>query len=472
MIAVGVGGADAAEVMAGSHFELKNPNLIGVKLTGKMSGWTAPKDVILKVCELLTTKGGTNCIIEYFGPGTKEISATGKGTITNMGAELGATTSIFPYDNRVGVYLNATKRSDFANLADKYKAELLTADPDVEKNPEKYFSKIIEIDLSTLEPHVVGPHSPDVARPISKLGADAKKNGYPIELKACLIGSCTNSSYEDIMRIVDVAEQAKALGLKVQTPLLITPGSETIFETIKRDGFVKILQDIGGKVMANACGPCIGQWKREDIKKGDKNSILTSYNRNFPRRNDGNPETHAFIGSPEIVMAMSFAGRLTFNPLQDSLTNAEGKKVKFRAPAVSDEIPKKGYSDFAVNYFPPSNDEPIEIVIHDKSERLQVLKPFPKWDGKDYIEMPVLLKAKGKCTTDHISPAGPWLRYRGHLDKISDNMFIGANNFFTKDPGTGVNINNVEENQPLSGIAREYKSHGLNWVVIGDERGE
>ena len=469
MAAIGVGGADAAEVMAGAPFELKNPSLIGVKLTGKLNGWSAPKDVILKVCELLTTQGGTNAIIEYFGAGTQEISATGKATITNMGAELGATTSIFPYDQRSEIYLNATKRKEIAALAHHYKETLLRPDPDVEKHPEKYFSKVIEIDLSRLEPHVVGPHSPDVARPISKLAQDVKKNSYPDQLKACLIGSCTNSSYEDLARVADIARQAKKLGLKAKTRLLITPGSEMIFETIKRDGFVKAMEDVGAVVMANACGPCIGQWKRTDVQKGESNSILTSYNRNFPRRNDGNPQTLAFIGSPELVMAISFSGRLSFNPLTDALVDQKGNKVKFKAPAVSDEVPPKGYSNLAVNYFPPSGDEPIEIVISEESERIQTLKPFEKWDGKDFIELPILLKAKGKCTTDHISPAGPWLRYRGHLDKISDNMFMGVNNAFTQVPGTGVNMNNVEKNQPLSGIAREYKSHGLGWVVIGDE---
>lgn len=469
MIAIGVGGADAAEVMAGNYFEFKNPKLIGVRLTGKLNGWGAPKDVILKVCELLTTQGGTNHIIEYFGPGTQAISATGKATITNMGAELGATTSIFPYDQRSRKYFDSTKRNKIADIADLSKNELLVSDPEVEKAPEKYFSKIFEINLSELEPYVVGPHSPDVARPISQLVQDVKRNGYPENLKACLIGSCTNSSYEDLARVVDIANQAKKMGLKVKTKLLITPGSEMIYETIKRDGFIKAMEEVGAKVMANACGPCIGQWKREDIQRGERNSILTSYNRNFPRRNDGNPETLAFMGSPELVMAIGFSGTLTFNPLKDFLTNDRGEKVKFEAPPVVDEVPAQGYSEMSVNYFSPSKDEPIEMVIPKESERLQILKPFEKWNGKDFIELPVLLKAKGKCTTDHISPAGPWLRYRGHLDKISDNMFMGAVNAFTSEPGTGINLNNTEKNQPLSGIAREYTSHGMGWVVIGDE---
>ncbi len=468
MVAIGVGGADAAEVMAGSYFELKNPNLIGVKLTGALTGWAAPKDVILKVCELLTTQGGTNCIIEYIGPGTKSISATGKATITNMGAELGATTSIFPYDPRSETYLNSTNRSDIANLSSKYKEELLTSDPEVEKNPQKFFSKIFEINLSELEPHVVGPHSPDVARPISALAAEAVEKKYPEKFSACLIGSCTNSSYEDLSRVVDVARQAKKAGLKAQTKLLITPGSEMVFETIKRDGFVEELEAVGALVLANACGPCIGQWKREDIKKGDTNAILTSYNRNFPRRNDGNPETLAFIGSPELVMAMSFSAKLTFNPLKDPLSAPDGKEFRFKIPSQPVEVPKLGFSELEINYFAPT-DEPIEIVIPPKSERLQVLKSFEKWDGKDFIELPVLVKAKGKCTTDHISPAGPWLRYRGHLDKISDNLFMGVQNAFTSEVGTGININNRELNQPLSGIAREYHSHHLGWVVIGDK---
>ena len=470
MIAIGVGGADAAEVMAGSYFEVANPRLIGVRLKGNLNGWAAPKDIILKVCELLTTKGGTNCILEYFGEGAASISATGKATITNMGAELGATTSLFPYDDHSEKYLKVTNRSQIAALATRVQKELLSADPEVEKNPQSYFSKVIEIDLSKLEPYVVGPHSPDVAHPISQLAQDVKDNQYPERLHACLIGSCTNSSYEDLSRVVDIAKQAQSLGLKVKTKLMISPGSEMIYETIKRDGFVDVLESVGAVVLANACGPCIGQWKRDDIQKGQANSILTSFNRNFPRRNDGNPETMAFIGSPELVMAMSFSGSLLFNPLKDSLKNVKGQDVKFSVPKVAAEIPPKGFSQKAINYFLPLPEEaPIEIVVHPKSERLQLLKPFEKWDGKDFMELPVLLKAKGKCTTDHISPAGPWLRYRGHLDKISDNMFMGAVNSFSDQPGTGYNINNTEKNQPLSGIAREYHSHGIGWVVIGDE---
>ena len=469
MIAIGVGGADAAEVMAGSVFEVKNPEIIGVHLKGKLNGWAAPKDIILKVCELLTTQGGTNRIIEYFGEGAGSISATGKATITNMGAELGATTSIFPYDKRSKKYLEATNRGKLAKLADKYGKLFLQADKEVLKNPKKFFHKVLEINLSKLEPHVVGPHSPDIVHSISKLKEDTKKNNYPDNVKAYLIGSCTNSSYEDLSRIVDIAKQAKKLKLKTKAPLLITPGSEKIYETIKRDGFVKTLESVGAVVLANACGPCIGQWKREDIKQGERNTILTSYNRNFPRRNDGNAETFAFIGSPETVMALSFGGTLSFNPLHDSLINTEGKKVKFKTPKRAPEIPPKGYSKKAVNYFPPNDDEPVEIVIHPESERLQKLEPFKSWDGKDFSNMPVLLKARGKCTTDHISPAGPWLRYRGHLDKISDNMFLGAQNAFSKEPGTGINLNNTEVNQPLASIAREYKTHSLGWVAVGDE---
>lgn len=468
MVAIGVGGADAAEVMAGSYFELKNPNLVGVRLTGKLSGWAAPKDVILKVCELLTTRGGTNCIIEYFGPGTKSISCTGKATITNMGAELGATTSVFPYDSHSALYLESTNRNEINKLSNKYQDKLLTSDSEIEKNPEKFFSKIFEINLSELEPYVVGPHSPDVARPISALATEAREKKYPEKFSACLIGSCTNSSYEDLSRVVDIAKQAKKAGLKARTKLLITPGSEMVFETIKRDGFIEEMEAVGALVLANACGPCIGQWRRDDFQKGETNAILTSYNRNFPRRNDGNPETLAFIGSPELVMAMSFSAKLGFNPLKDPLVTPAGKEFKFKKPQPAVEVPTKGFSEFEVNYFPPT-DEPIEIVIQTKSERLQVLKPFEKWDGKDFIELAVLLKAKGKCTTDHISPAGPWLRYRGHLDKISDNLFMGVQNAFTPDVGTGININNRELNQPLSGIAREYHSHHLGWVVIGDE---
>ena len=468
MIAVGVGGADAVDVMAGFPWEVLAPKFVGIKLTGKLNGWTAPKDIILKVCELLTVKGGTNKIIEYFGPGCESISCTGKATITNMGAELGATTSVFPYDSRMRDYLKATERASIADLADQYKTTL-TADAEVEANPKKYFDEVHEINLDTLEPHVVGPHSPDVARSISALKEDAIKNDYPVQLKYCLIGSCTNSSYEDIERAADVAKQAIAHGAKVKTHLMVTPGSEQVFETIKRDGQLQLLESIGAKVLANACGPCIGQWKRDDIKQGEMNSILTSYNRNFPRRNDGNPQTLAFIASPELVVAMALEGRIDFNPLKDSVETG-GEKWQLKAPVKADDIPKKGFVRAAKGYVAPAkNAEEVSVQVNPQSDRLQLLSPFAAWDGQDFSRLPLLLKAKGKCTTDHISPAGPWLKYRGHLDHISDNMFLGATNAFTGDAGKGKNILSGEKGNDFSKVARDYKSRGFKWIVVGDE---
>ncbi|MBI4125725.1 MAG: aconitate hydratase [Deltaproteobacteria bacterium] len=467
MVAVGVGGADAVDVMAGMPWEVLAPKFVGVRLTGKLNGWSAPKDVILKVCEKLTVKGGTNKIIEYFGPGCASISATGKGTITNMGAELGATTSIFPYDNRVGDYLNATERREIANWAEQHR-EFLEDDPEIAKNPEKYFDEVIEINLDKLEPHVVGPHSPDVSRPISKLGEDAKKNNYPVEIRYALIGSCTNSSYEDIERAADVARQAARHGAKTKIPLMITPGSEQVFETTRRDGQLQALESVGGKILANACGPCIGQWQRSDIKKGESNTILTSYNRNFPRRNDGNPQTLAFIGSPELVVAVSFGGRLDFDPTRDAVETG-GKKWKFQPPGIADDIPKKGFILSKKGYEPPAEDPGrIEVKVNSKSDRLQVLTPFEPWDGNDFEKLPLLIKAKGKCTTDHISPAGPWLQYRGHLDNISNNLFVGATNAFQKEAGKTKNIltGGVDE---VPKVARAYKKEGLRWVAVGDE---
>ncbi|MBI2082459.1 MAG: aconitate hydratase [Deltaproteobacteria bacterium] len=469
MIAIGVGGADAVDVMVGMSWEVLQPKLVGVKLTGELNGWTAPKDVILKVCEILTTKGGTNNIVEYFGPGARSLSATGKGTITNMGAELGATTSIFPYDQATRDYLVATQREKIASIADSCR-EILQADPEVEKNPGKFFDHLIEIDLSTLEPHIVGPHSPDLARPISKLKKDVREKNYPDTIKYALIGSCTNSSYEDIERAAEVARQAKELGLKTQIPLLITPGSEQVRATIERDGQMAILEEIGGTVLANACGPCIGQWKRDDIQKGDRNSILTSYNRNFPRRNDGNPETYAFIGSPEIVVAMSLVGNLSFDPLHDPLSTPSGKKIGLRPPRRADPLPKKGFIFSKVGYLPPAEEgQKIEVAIDPKSNRLQKLTPFPAWDGNDFEKLPVLAKAKGKCTTDHISPAGPWLKFRGHLDHISDNAFTGVHNAFSHEAGKGINILTGEKDHELPKIARYYKEKGERWVMVGDE---
>ncbi len=468
MIAVGVGGADAMDVMAGLPWEVKHPKLIGVKLTGKMSGWTSPKDVILKLCGILTTKGGTNRIIEYFGPGTKEISCTGKGTITNMGAELGATTSIFPFDNRMEKYLQATKRGEFIQLLEKH-ASLLVADEEVEKDPDAYFDQVIEIDLSQLEPHLVGPHSPDVARPVSDVKKDVQANDFPNTLSAALIGSCTNSSYEDLERAADIARQATAHGLKAKVPLMVTPGSSQIFETIARDGQMKALEEVGASVLANACGPCIGQWKRDDIQIGERNSIITSFNRNFPKRNDGNSETYAFIGSPEIVVAYSFAGDLHWNPLKDSLQDSQGLEFSFSPPQLADELPAKGFVSEQSGYLSPEKGRDGEVIISPDSERLQELTPFEAWSGDDFERLPLLLKAKGKCTTDHISPAGPWLRFRGHLDRISDNMFLGAINAFSEKAGVTLNMETGEKDQPISKVARDYRNRGMQWVVVGDE---
>ncbi|PIR20914.1 MAG: aconitate hydratase [Deltaproteobacteria bacterium CG11_big_fil_rev_8_21_14_0_20_47_16] len=469
MVACGVGGADAVDVMVGLPWEVLHPKLIGVKLTGKMNGWTAPKDIILKVCGELTTKGGTNCIIEYFGPGTKSISCTGKATITNMGAELGATTSIFPYDPRMALYLDATERAALTKVADA-NLDLITADPEVEQNPSKYFDRVVEIDLDTLEPYVVGPHTPDLARPISKLKEDVEKNGYNDKISAALIGSCTNSSYEDIERSADVSRQATKAGLTMQTQFMVSPGSELVFETIRRDGQLEALEAVGGVVLSNACGPCIGQWKRDDVKMGEKNSIITSFNRNFPRRNDGNPDTMAFIASPEIVVAMGLAGRLSFNPLKDEIETQDGRKVKLEAPKPAAEVPSKGFILARQGYQEPATDSAaVNIQVDSASDRLQLLLPFAERSDKEYINMPLLLKVKGKCTTDHISPAGKWLKYRGHLDKISDNMFLAALNAFTDESGKATDLLSGEKGKAISEIARHYKSKGHFWAVVGDE---
>ncbi len=470
MLAIGVGGADAADVMAGLPWEVKCPKLVGVYLKGSLSGWASAKDVILKLCGILTVKGGTDKIIEYFGPGTSSISCTGKGTITNMGAELGATTSVFPFDGRMADYLRVTKRKELADLASKYK-EWLIADPEVEKDPKKFYDEVVEIDLSALEPQVTGPHTPDLARPVSQLAKDAKENGYPADLKAALIGSCTNSSYEDIERAAHVARQAKKAGAKAKCYFLITPGSDQIYNTIKRDGQLKALEDIGGVVLANACGPCIGQWKRDDIKKGETNSIINSFNRNFPARNDGNTETLSFIASPEIVTAFALTGRLDFNPLKDKIRSADGKEFMLEPPRGA-EFPRDGYVTGKAGFIAPlpeNERKKAQVVINGNSERLQILKPFNAWDGKDLSDLFILLKAKGKCTTDHISPAGAWLRFRGHLDKISDNMFLGAVNAFTNKTGTVKDwLKGGEEATPAQ-AARVYQESGKGWVVIGDE---
>lgn len=469
MLAIGVGGADAADVMSGLPWEVKCPKLIGVHLKGTLNGWASAKDVILKLCGILTTSGGTDKIIEYFGPGTHSISATGKGTITNMGAELGATTSVFPFDERIASYLKATGRQEILKLAEQYQSDLV-ADPEIEKDPARFFDQVIEIDLSTLEPHVVGPHSPDIARPISKLAQDIKKEGYPAKLKAALIGSCTNSSYEDIGRAAAVAGQAQSLGLKAQCYFLITPGSDQIRNTIERDGQLAALTAIGGTVLANACGPCIGQWKRDDIKPGETNSIINSFNRNFQSRNDGNPQTLAFIASPEIVTAMALSGDLTFNPLKDMLNTSDGKKVKLTPPSAP-ELPAKGFGQGTAGYIAPlsgKDRKKIEVLISKTSERLQRLDPFQKWDGEDFVQYPILVKAKGKCTTDHISPAGVWLKFRGHLDKISDNIFLGAVNAFTGQAGKGKDILDGQE-KTFAQMARHYQKEGLGWIAIGDQ---
>jgi aconitate hydratase len=468
MLAIGVGGADAGEVMAGLPWEVLHPKLIGIRLTGKLSGWTSPKDVILYLCGLLTVKGGTNKIVEYFGPGAETISATGKGTICNMGAELGATTSVFPFDQKMVLYLNITDRADLANLAIANKS-LLVADPEVSQSPEKYYDQIVEVDLSTLEPHVVGPHTPDLARPISKMAAEAKEKGYPVELKAALIGSCTNSSYEDISRSAHIAQQGLKAGLKAKTSFLVSPGSERIYHTMKRDGFLETFEKLGGTVLSNSCGPCIGQWKRADGVKGKADSIVSSFNRNFPGRNDGINETLSFLASPEIVTAYAISGDLTFDPVNQKLKGADGKEFKFQPPQ-GEELPAKGFAKGEEGFVAPAADgEGLTVEVPPTSERLQLLQPFPRWDGKDFEKLPLLIKTKGKTTTDHISPAGPWLKFRGHLDKISDNMFLGANNAYFPEPGKGTDVLTGEAGLTIAQIARRYKAKGIGSIVVGDE---
>lgn len=461
-LCIGVGGADAVDVMANIPWELKCPKVIGVHLTGKLSGWTSPKDIILKVADILTVKGGTGAIVEYYGPGVESISCTGMATICNMGAEIGATTSVFPYNRRMSDYLKATQRESIAKAADKVEKVLLNGDPGAP------YDQIIEINLDTLEPHINGPFTPDLASPISKLGANAKKNGWPLDIKVGLIGSCTNSSYEDMGRCASIAKEAMQHGIKSKIPFNVTPGSEQIRATIERDGISKTLTEFGGTVLANACGPCIGQWDRKDVKKGEKNTIVTSYNRNFTGRNDANPATHAFVTSPELVTALSIAGTLDFNPVTDELTGSDGKKFKLSSP-FGDELPAKGFDPGQDTYQAPVADgSGVNVQVDPKSQRLQLLEPFDKWDGKDLDDLVVLIKVKGKCTTDHISAAGPWLKYRGHLDNISNNMFIGATN-------SENNEMNKIKNQ-LTGewgavpdVARDYKAKGVRWVAVGDE---
>lgn len=465
MCAVGVGGSDASDVMAGLPWEVKNPKLIGVHLKGKLNGWTSAKDVILKLCGMLTVKGGTDKIVEYFGEGTQSISCTGKATICNMGAELGATCSVFPYDEKMANYLKATGRAELATIADSH-TNLLSADPEVVKDPKKYFDEVYEIDLSTLEPHLVGPHTPDLARPISALASEAKEKGWTIKLSSALIGSCTNSSYEDIGRAAFVAKQALDSGVKMPQPFLVSPGSTQIQNTIERDGQMQVLNAAGATVLANACGPCIGQWKRDDVKAGEKNTIVTSFNRNFRGRNDANNETLAFIASPEIVMALGLAGRIDFNPMKDELETPKGK-IKLKAP-MAPELPSNGYVTDKEGYQAPQGKD-AKVAVNPTSDRLQLLKPFTAWDGKDFQDQFVLAKAKGKCTTDHISPGGPWLKYRGHLDNISNNMLLGADNAFTGEIGKGKNQVTGDKGVEFAKIAREYQKLGKGWVIIGDE---
>ena len=467
MIAIGVGGADACDVMAGLPWELKFPKLIGVKLTGKLSGWSSAKDVILKVAGILTVKGGTGAIVEYFGEGARSLSATGKGTICNMGAEIGATTSVFGYDEKAAIYLRGTKRSEIADLANNIK-EHLTGDAEVYAHPGQYFDQVIEINLSELEPHVNGPFTPDLAWPISKFAAAVKENNWPAKLEVGLIGSCTNSSYEDITRAASIAQQAVDKHLKTKAEFTITPGSEQVRYTVDRDGYLGTFESMGGVVLANACGPCIGQWARHTDDPTRKNSIITSFNRNFAKRNDGNANTHAFVASPEIVTAFAIAGDLTFNPLTDTLTNEQGQQVKLDEPQ-GIEMPVKGYAVEDAGYQAPAEDgSKVDVKVDPKSARLQLLDPFAAWEGTDISGLKLLIKAKGKCTTDHISMAGPWLKFRGHLDNISNNMLIGAINYAN---GAADSVKNqlTGEYGPVPATQRDYKAHGIGTIVVGDE---
>lgn len=466
MVAIGVGGADAVDVMAGMPWELKFPKLIGVKLTGKLNGWTAPKDIILKVAGLLTVKGGTGCIVEYFGEGAESLSCTGKGTICNMGAEIGATTSTFGYDASMARYLEATGRADVATAANQVKADL-TADAEVYANPEQYFDQVIEIDLNTLEPHLNGPFTPDKATPISKMREEAEKNGWPLKVEVGLIGSCTNSSYEDISRAASIAKQAGEKSLKAAGEFKITPGSEQVRYTIERDGLIDIFNQMGGEVYANACGPCIGMWARTGAEKQEKNTIVHSFNRNFAKRADGNPNTYAFVGSPELVTALAIAGDLGFNPITDTLKNDKGEEVKLDAPS-GYELPPKGFAVEDAGYQAPAKDgSDVEVVVSPESERLQLLTPFTPWDGKNITGAKLLIKAKGKCTTDHISMAGPWLKFRGHLDNISNNMLIGAVNFFNEETNK-VKSQVTGEYAEVPTTQRGYKAAGVPTIVVGD----
>jgi aconitate hydratase len=467
MIAIGVGGADACDVMAGLPWELKMPKLIGVKLTGKLSGWASPKDVILKVAGILTVKGGTDKIIEYFGEGAQNLSCTGKGTICNMGAEVGATTSTFGYDDSMSRYLKATGRADVATMADAIKQHL-TGDAEVYADPKKYFDEVIEINLSELEPHVNGPFTPDLATPISQLKEAAAKNGWPLKVEAGLIGSCTNSSYEDISRAVSLAKQVAAKNLKSKAEFMINPGSEQIRYTIERDGFLKVFDEVGAVVFTNACGPCIGMWDRMGAEKQEKNTIVHSFNRNFAKRADGNPNTYAFVASPELVTALAIAGDLGFNPITDTLVNEKGEKVKLDEPT-GNELPPKGFAVDDPGYQAPAADgSNVKVLVEPTSQRLQLLDPFAAWDGMDFKGLKLLIKAKGKCTTDHISMAGPWLKYRGHLDNISNNLLIGAVNAFNgKTDSVKNQLNGTYDSVPK--VQRQYKAQSIGSIVVGDE---
>ena len=465
MVAIGVGGADAVDVMTGMEWELKMPKLIGVKLTGTLNGWASPKDVILKLAGILTVKGGTNAIIEYFGPGAESLSATGKGTICNMGAEVGATTSLFPYDERMAVYLKATGRTCVAEMASSVAHELC-ADAEVMTAPEQYYDRVIEIDLSTLEPYINGPFTPDAATPISEFAAKVKANDYPRKMEVGLIGSCTNSSYQDISRAASIAKEAVALNLKVASPLIVNPGSEQIRATVERDGMIDTFKQVGAVIMANACGPCIGQWKRHTDDPTRKNSIVTSFNRNFAKRADGNPNTFAFVASPELTMALTIAGDLSFNPLTDTLVNEKGEAVKLTEPK-GDELPLQGFAPGESGYLAPKGGH-VQVAISPESQRLQRLEPFSAWNGEDALSMKLLIKTAGKCTTDHISMAGPWLRFRGHLENISDNMLMGAVNAFNGE--TNKVFNQLTQTyETVSGTAKQYKQAGISSIVVAEE---
>jgi aconitate hydratase len=467
MIAIGVGGADAVDVMTGFPFNVRWPKLIGVHLTGALTGWAAPKDVILRVAEILTVKGGTGAIVEYFGPGAESMSATGKGTICNMGAEIGATTSVFAYDAAMGRYLKSTGREAIADAADRVAGDL-RPDPEIYADPSRFFDQVIEIDLSTLEPLINGPHTPDRARRVDELGAEAKAEGWPVEISAALVGSCTNSSYEDISRAAAIAREAAAHGLKARTQLMVTPGSERVRATIERDGLLQDLEAIGATVLANACGPCIGQWARDDVHEGDVNVIVTSYNRNFPKRNDGLASTLAFVTSPETVIALALAGRVDFDPINDTLTNDAGEEVALHIePGV--ELPSAGFESGEDGFItPPVDGSGVDVKVSPTSQRLQLLEPFAAWDGNDFVDLPILVKAKGKCTTDHISAAGPWLKFRGHLENISGNLFLGAINAFTDAAGEGKDqLDGTTKSFP--DIAKHYAEAGQPWIAIGDE---